>query len=110
MRARYNRVYTYLPRQDSKGVGIADLRRSCVGQPEAFIVHQFRGGAVEELINVHHRCVGQKKGYSKTSEVCAPASINENIRLGGGCEKVRLERWRNCLTIFTFLMDYIPVV
>ena len=72
------------------------------------MVNQLRSGAIEERVNVHHRCIGRKKGYSKTPKVGMPASVNENVRLGereGVSRKV--EKGPYGLNI---LMDHTPVV
>ena len=63
---------------------------------------------MEGPVNVHPGRVGWKKDYPKASKVSAPASINENIRLGereGMIEEV--EKRSHCLNIF---MDYAHAV
>ena len=72
------------------------------------MVNKFRGGAVEEPIDVHPGCVGSEKGDTKTSKVGVPMSIDENVGLGE-CEDAMKgsEKEPHALNI---LMDYIHAV
>ena len=63
---------------------------------------------MEGPVNIHPGRVGRKKGYPKASEVSAPASINENIRLGEREGMIKEVKKRpHCLDIF---MDYAHAV
>ena len=63
---------------------------------------------MEGPVNVHPGRVGWKKDYPKASKVSAPASINENIRLGGREGMIgEVGKRPHCLDIF---MDYAHAV